>query len=177
MAESLAAQRAKLAAWFRTAQEALDRHDWRTAYGAYPRVIMEDEPTPWTPAPLDAQAARFILIGSAGLSAPGQTPFDADDPRGDPSWRAFPVDLDLTTTVIAHDHYDHAAAERDRNCVYPLERLRALAAQGEIGGLTATHLSFMGYQPDWANVMEVVAPALAEQAARQHPDAALLVPV
>ena len=170
-------QREALEAWFVEADEALRRKDWREAYGRYPRLNLTEEAVPWAPPPADLRRARFCLIGSAGLSAPGQLPFDTDNPRGDLSWRAMPADLDLATTTVVHEHYDHAAALADRNAVYPLDRLRELAAAGEIGGLTPTHFSFMGYIPDWAAVLERLAPALAEQVVAQRPDAALLVPV
>lgn len=179
MADSLDDQRAALREWLglERVEAALSEKDWRRAFAGYPRVNLEDIPVPWAPAPRDIRAARFTLVGSGGLYAPGQTPFDAGNPRGDATWRVFSSDLDLASTSVAHEHYDHAAAEQDHNVVYPLERLRALAASGEIGGITDRHFSFMGYQPDWAFVMDSFAPRLAKLVATQHPDAALLVPV
>jgi len=170
--------RAALDAWFHEARRDLERKDWRAAFGArYPRLNLEDAPVPWTPAPTDLRRARFTLVGSSGLYLSGQRPFDTDALRGDFSWRTIPVDADLSQSSLAHEHYDHAAANADRNSVFPLDRLRELANSGEIGGLTDTHFSFSGYLPDWAEVVDSFAPALAEQVAEQHPDAALLVPV
>jgi D-proline reductase (dithiol) PrdB len=171
-------ERVALEAWFRDAGPALERKDWRAAFGArYPRLNLEDAPVPWTPPPTDLHGARLTLVGSSGLSLAWQRPFDANALRGDFSWRLIPVSADLTTSQLTHEHYDHAAADLDRNSVFPLERLRELAASGEIGGLTGTHFSFSGYLPDWAEVVDHFAPALAEQVIQQHPDAALLVPV
>lgn len=179
MADTLQDQRAALREWFslERVQDALSQKDWRRAFGGYPRLKLEDLPIPWASAPIDIRAARFTLIGSGGLYGPGQTPFDAGNSHGDATWRVLVSDLDLASTSIAHEHYDNTAANLDRNAVYPLERLRALAASGEIGGLTDRHFSFMGYLPDWAHVMDTLAPKLAEQVATQAPDAAILVPV
>lgn len=179
MADSLDDQRAALREWFglERVRDMLEQKDWRRAFGGYPRLNLEDLPIPWAPAPADLRAARFTLVGSGGLYGPGQTPFDAGNPYGDATWRVVSSDLDLASTAIAHEHYDNTAAQHDRNAVYPLDRLRSLAANGEIGGLTDRHFSFMGYQLDWANVMDIVAPQLAEGVAAQHPDAAILVPV
>lgn len=170
--------RAALEAWLRDARSDLERKDWRAAYGArYPRLNLENAPAPWTPAPTDLHRARLILVGSCGLYLPGQQPFDTDALRGDFSWREIPTNADLSSSHLAHEHYDHTAADSDRNSVFPLDRLREMVAAGEIGGLTDTHLSFSGYLPDWSEVVDQFAPALAEQVALRHPDAALLVPV
>ena len=170
--------RAALERWFQETQPALERKDWRAAFGTgYPRLDLQNASVPWTPAPAGVRRARFTLIGSSGLYLPGQRPFDTDALRGDFSWRPIPVDADLAGSSLAHEHYDHAAAEADRNSVFPLDRLRELAASGEIGGLMDTHFSFSGYMPDWAEVVDAFAPALAVRVAQQHPDAALLIPV
>lgn len=170
--------RAALEAWFRDVQPELERKDWRAAFGArYPRLHLEDAPVPWALPPADLSRARLILIGSGGLYLPGQRPFAAGALRGDFSWRPIPVDADLATSHLAHEHYDHTAADLDRNSVFPLDRLRELVATGEIGGLTETHVSFSGYLPDWAEVVDHFAPAIAEYVLQQQADAALLVPV
>ncbi|MGH2516917.1 MAG: glycine/sarcosine/betaine reductase selenoprotein B family protein [Ktedonobacterales bacterium] len=171
-------ERTALEAWFQDVRADLERKDWRAAFGArYPRLNLEAAPVPWTPAPADLRNARITLIDSSGLYLPDQPPFDTDAIRGDFSWRPISVDADLTTSRLAHEHYDHAAADQDRNSVFPMDRLRELVAAGELGGLTDTHFSFSGYMPDWAEVVDRFAPALAEQVALQHPDAALLIPV
>lgn len=181
MADPLDQQEAALEQWLRdpVVRAELERKNWRAAFGRYPRLNLTEDPVPWATPPRDLAAARVMLVGSAGLSAPGQgqPAFNAADPYGDYSWRVLPRDLDLAQTTIAHEHYDHAAAEHDRDSVYPLDRLRALAQQGVIGGLTPEQLSFMGYLPNWQRVRDELAPALAEQVAQQQPDAVLLVPV
>lgn len=179
MADSLDDQRAALREWFalERVREMLEQKDWRRAFGGYPRLNLEDVPVPWASPPRDMRTARITLVGSGGVYGPGQSPFDAGNPYGDATWRVLSSDTDLASTAIAHEHYDNAAAQQDRNAIYPLDRLRTLAANGEIGGLTERHFSFMGYQPDWANVLDTFAPQLAGWVASERPDAVVLVPV
>jgi len=178
MTTPTADQRAALQSWLTEVRPDLERKDWRAAFGArYPRLDLQNAPVPWTPAPADVRRARFTLIDSSGVFLPDQLPFDTDALRGDFTWRPIPVDADLAASSLVHEHYDHGAAEADRNSVFPLDRLRELASSGKIGGLTQTHFSFSGYMPDWADVVDSFAPALAEQVIWQQPDAALLVPV
>jgi D-proline reductase (dithiol) PrdB len=168
------ASRAALESWLHEVRPDLEHKDLRAAFGArYPRLNLEVAPVPWTKAPNDLRRARLTLVGSSGLYLPGQQPFDTNALRGDFSWRPIPLDADLAVSGLAHEHYDHTAADGDRNSVFPLDRLRELASFGEIGGLTATNFGFSGYMPDWTEVADHIAPALAEQVIQQQPDAAL----
>lgn len=179
MADSLNEQKAALERWLSdpAVQADLERHDWSAAFKTYPRLNLEDEPIPWAGPLRDLRGARITLVGSAGLSAPGQPLFNAGDIYGDYTWRVLPSDIDLATTTVAHEHYNHVAADQDRNSVYPLDRLRDLVNEGFIGGLTANVFSMMGYLPLWPRTMYEFAPAFAELVAGEHPDAVLMVPV
>lgn len=168
---------AELEAWKAGAAELLARREWKAAFLRYPTLDLRDTPPPWAPPPVDLRHARLTLIGSAGIYANGQTPFDAEHPLGDHTYRALASDTDLSATRIAHDHYDNGAAREDRNAVYPLDRLRELVAAGEIGGLTEHVFTFMGYQPDYVLLMERFIPTLLDVVMIEQPDAALLVPV
>jgi D-proline reductase (dithiol) PrdB len=169
--------RARLEEWKTSAAEPLARHDWKSAFLRYPTLDLRDMPPSWATPPVDLRHARLTLIGSAGIYANGQTPFDADHPLGDYTYRALASDTDLSATQIAHDHYDNASARGDRNSVFPLDRLRELSVAGEIGGLTEHVFAFMGYQPDYVTLMERFIPSLLDAVMKEQPDAALLVPV
>lgn len=175
---SLEEQRAALSRWLEERRPELERGDFGAAFKGYPRLNLADEPIPWTPFSGDLAAARIALVSSAGVYVEGaQRPFDAADPYGDQSYRAVPLDTPTARLGVAHDHYDHAAAEQDVNAVYPVERLRELAAAGVIDGVVDPAFSFMGYNPDWAATWQTLVPPLTERIAALRPDAALLVPV
>src|SRR5581483_9311620 len=80
--------------------------------------------------------ARIALLTAAGASVRGQEPFDR---AGDESFREIPSDTPVTALEFGAGSYDHGAVNQDPNCMFPLERLRELAAAGEVGGLTAMH--------------------------------------
>jgi D-proline reductase (dithiol) PrdB len=64
---------------------------------------------------------------------------------GDASFRLIPGDVAASELTITHDYYDHSAADRDVNCVFPIERLRELVESKEIGGVVTQNVSFMGH--------------------------------
>ncbi len=169
--------RSDLNAWSVENHDLLAQRQWISAFKRYPRLDFSLNPAPFAAAPSSIRKSRVLLIGSAGISAPGQQPFDAMDPLGDYTFRLLPADFDLTTATLAHDHYDHEAADDDRNVVFPLERLREMVEMGEIGSLTDEHIAFMGYQPNYVTLIEDFIPALVRATKEQQADLALLVPV
>lgn len=86
---------------------------------------------------------RVALLTAGGVHRPDQTPFDMDDPDGDPTFRLVPPASDGLT--ITHDYYDHGAADEDVNCVFPIDRLHELAGDGTIGAVAPRHVSCMGH--------------------------------
>ena len=177
MAEPDAAGRAQLADWMTEAHEALEAHDWRQAFAGYPRLDLSQGTAPWTRPARSVRQSRLVLISSGGVSPATDPPFDAAAPLGDWTFRHVPVGQDLEHTTVSHDHYDTSFARVDRNCVFPLGRLRELADDGEIGSLTGTHFSFCGYLPDWATLLDRFIPEFVEAVTAERPDIALLVPV
>lgn len=90
-------------------------------------------------------AARVALLTTAGVHQVDQPPFDMDNPDGDAGYRLIAGDVPLERLRITHDYYDHHAADRDLNCVFPLERLRELASAGVIGAVAPHHVGMMGH--------------------------------
>lgn len=124
-------------------------------------------------------AARVALVTSAGLVMPGDTPFDLDLKGGDWSFRAIAGDADLAALGMFHksDAFDPAPIAADRNVAFPLDRLRDLAAAGDIGDVAPRHLSFMGSITLPDGLLAESAPAAADLLVGDGVDVALLVPV
>jgi D-proline reductase (dithiol) PrdB len=137
--------------------------------------------TPSAPARLRVPLARarVALVSSAGLVAPGDTPFDLAIRGGDCSWRTIAATIDPATLTIHHrsDAFDRAPLAADRNVVFPIDRLRALVAAGDIGELAPRHLSFMGSITAPGRLIRESAPAAAAVFVADQVDVALLVPV
>ena len=127
---------------------------------------------PWVGGP-PLRERRVALISTAGLQVRGDRPFDV----GDDDYRIIPGDVDPADLIISHisTNFDRTGFQQDYNVMFPLARLRELAADGLVGSVAAHHYSFMG-----ATTPETMAPTarhLAGLLKQDRLDAALLVPV
>ena len=130
------------------------------------------ETTPFVSGPPLAER-RVAVVTSAGLVRRGERPFVS----GDVDYRVLPADTPANQILMSHVsvNFDRTAFQRDINVVFPLDRLRAMAAAGAIGSLAATHYSFMGATDPRG--MEANARAVAGRLKSDQVDAVLLTPV
>jgi len=137
------------------------------------------DPVPFTRPSRRLPEARVALVTTGGVYLPSQAPFDCAVKGGDVSFREIPADADLPTLGIAHksDAFDQSGLQADRNLGLPLERLREMAARGEIGSLNGRALSFMGSITAPGRLVKETAPAAAALLAADGVDAAFLVPL
>jgi D-proline reductase (dithiol) PrdB len=130
------------------------------------------ERTPWVSGPTLSER-RLVLISTAGLHRKGDRPFtfDARD------YRIIPVAVAANQLVMSHlsTNFDRTGFQQDWNVVFPLDRLKELAAKQEIGSLAQYHYSFMGATDPLQ--MEATVRRLAEILKKDKVDSALLVPV
>jgi D-proline reductase (dithiol) PrdB len=127
---------------------------------------------PWAAGP-DLAKRRVALISTAGLHRRGDRPFESM--TGD--YRIIPGTIQARDLVMTHisTNFDRTGFQQDWNVVFPLDRLRELAAEGIIGSLAAYHYSFMGAADP--STMAASAKRLAGPLKGDQVDAALLVPV
>jgi D-proline reductase (dithiol) PrdB len=127
---------------------------------------------PWVSgAPLSQR--RVAIVSSAGLVRRGENPF-----RGrDADYRAIPSDTRPEDLLISHIsiNFDRTGFQEDWNVVFPLDRLKELAAEGIIGSVAATHYSFMGATDPVE--MEPYAREVAGRLKSDRVDAVILSPV
>jgi D-proline reductase (dithiol) PrdB len=137
------------------------------------------EPVPCAPLREPPSSARIALVTTAGLVPPGTPPFDAGVRGGDCSYRVIGAEAELARLEEHHRSasFDHSGIEQDRNLAFPLDRLRELAAAGEIGAVAPRHLSFMGSITAPGRLVRKAAPEAAALLVADHVDVALLVPV
>lgn len=106
---------------------------------------MEFGSTPWAPVVKPLSEMTVALVTTAGVHLKADRPFDMANKSGDATFRIIPSGSTAGDLSITHDYYDHSDADRDVNIVFPLERLRELAASGVIGAVAKRHYGFMGH--------------------------------
>ena len=127
---------------------------------------------PWNTGPPLARR-RVAMISTAGLHRRGDSPFT----WGSNDYRVIPGDASAGDLIMSHVsvNFDRTGFQQDLNVVFPLDRLRELAAEGVIGSVAAFHYSFMGATTP--QEMEPIARGLAALLKKDSVDAVLLVPV
>ena len=130
-------------------------------------------PVPWTPITKPLARCRVALVASGGVYVEGQQPFHF---RDDASIRLVPADTAMDRLRVAHFGYPTSDAEKDPNCVFPLERLREMVADGTIGGLAPSAVTFMGGIYSQRRVMEELVPAVLEKVKQHNVDLCYIVP-
>jgi D-proline reductase (dithiol) PrdB len=125
----------------------------------------------------DLNGLKLALISTAGLYLPEQPPFD-ERRGGDPTYREIPGEVNVADLRIAHKSsaFDQTGAQKDRNLVFPLDRLREMVEVQSIGALNHRHFSFMGSITAPGRLVRITAPEVADFLVADRIDAALLVP-
>lgn len=129
-------------------------------------------------AGVELSESRLLMITSAGVYLRSeQEPFDEPNLYGDYSLRTFPATTPFSALAYAHGHYDPTMIQEDAQVAIPLRHLEAMVAAGNVGEIAPDVVSFMGYQPDSARVVDKVVPRVVSLAREMAVDAALLAPV
>jgi D-proline reductase (dithiol) PrdB len=135
-----------------------------------------NDTTPLTPLTRSLRECRIAMLTSGGVSRKVDPPFNPQA-RNDLRVDAIANDTAADFFVIRDDYYNHADAERDINCIFPIERLRELAADHVIGRIAPHHYSgFMGRTYNRSAVINEAAPALARRLHDEKVDALVMVP-
>lgn len=136
--------------------------------------VYEFERTPFTQPPPLSQA-RVAIVTTAGLRTDGSALWLPGD-------QTFTLLNGQQRNVrLGHfsPNFDRSGFALDLNVVYPIDRLQELAANGTIGSVASTHISFMGAQPDHTlTTMRLdTGPAAAKILRDDGVDVVLLTPV
>ena len=139
---------------------------------------LEHDSTPWVTLSKPLSECKVALVTSAGLHLRDDKPFTRDDPGGEFTYRVIPSDCNSADVVQSHFSigFDHTGIYRDLNVTFPVDRLREMVADGEIGSLSADFYSFMGALRDASRVIEETGPEVARQLKDAGVDVVLLTP-
>jgi D-proline reductase (dithiol) PrdB len=130
-------------------------------------------PVPWTPLTKPLSDCRVALVASGGIHLDTQPPFHFKD---DASIRIIPTDAPMSRLRIAHFGYPTADAERDPNCVFPLEALREMVTDGAIKELAPEAITCMGGIYSQRRVSDELVPPVVDRIKQQNVDLCYLVP-
>jgi D-proline reductase (dithiol) PrdB len=142
------------------------------AQGLLNLPMPEMGPAPWV-APKPLREARIAIVTTAGLHRRS----DAKFVGGAVDYRILPDDTQPSEIMMSHVsvNFDRTGFQQDVNVVFPLDLLRELASQGEIGSVAKWHYSFMGATDPTR--MQESATQLARLLHDDKVDGVILVPV
>jgi D-proline reductase (dithiol) PrdB len=162
--------------WFELRRPLLEAGQWTEAMRDVPRLT-DLEPAQPRPLSRPLSESSVALVTSSAITQPGQPPMDGPNIEGDYTIRLLDIDTPTADLRTWHTHFDTTAAQQDMNVVYPIDRLKELAAEGVIGRVASPGVSYMGYFSNVFRIRDEVAPAIVEAVQRSGADAAVLVPV
>ena len=152
----------------------LNQRYQQQGFPPYQWTVNDDAPLTALTKPL--AECRVSMLTSGGVSHCSMPTWDAYA-RND--FRLDTVDPDATAAdfSVSDSYYDTTDATDDVNCVFPIDRLRELDADGTIGSVAPRLWSgFMGRIYKRTHVQDVAAPALFDELASDEVDLFLLVP-
>ena len=150
---------------------------WATVNERYPgSMIDKPDVVPLAPLPKPLAECRLTFISTSGVQPKGTPPFDTVHPVGDYTFRRVPSSAPVEELEIHQLKYPTVGANRDLNVIFPIERLRDLAAEGVIGGLTQHFYTFIGYNMDPERLERTLAEEIAAAVAEEGADIALAAP-
>ncbi len=112
-------------------------------------------------------------MASGGVYRTGQIAFHH---RDDISLRVIDASVPAAELRTSHFAYDQMDARIDPNVVFPVDTLRALAADGVIGDVSPLAYAFMGGIYSARRVRDTLAPEISRRLVADQVDLALLVP-
>ena len=131
---------------------------------------------PLTPLRKPLGECRVSLLTSGGVSRRDAAPWNPNA-RNDLRLDAIAADAPSDDFQVHDDYYDHRSVRQDLNCMFPIDRLRELAAERAVGAVAPRLWSgFMGRIYKRSAVVGEAAPALARELAKDEVDLFVLVP-
>lgn len=140
--------------------------------GLQSEIYVPITPQPvWTPVTKPLNEMRIAMATAAGVHLKSEKRFNF---AGDFSFRMIPGDASVDEMMVSHGGYDNGDVNKDINCMFPLDRLRELAAIGYIGSVAPEHFGFMGGGGDQDKFTEETGPEIARRLLAEGVDGVLL---
>jgi hypothetical protein len=165
----------KYAVWFREVAALLDAHQYPTAFKTYPFPAFEQ--APWAPVRIPLAKGCLGIVSTAALyRRNNDTPF-LDTVEGDSQVLELPGDVKVSELTTSHAHIPQDAITADANVALPLDALRAMVRDKQIGEIAPRFFSLNGYRSRADEVAMQTATKIAAAMADDGATHALIVPV
>lgn len=93
---------------------------------------------------------------------------------GDFTFRTIPGDTNTSDLMVSHGGYDNGDVNKDINCMFPLDRLRELKAEGIIKDIAPINIGFMGGGGNQEKFKNETGPEIAKILKDEGVDAVIL---
>ena len=120
-------------------------------------------PSVWAPVTKELKDMSIALATAAGVHKKSQERFNL---AGD-----FTPSSDL---MVSHGGYDNSDVNKDINCMFPIDRIHELAAEGFIRACAPVHAGFMGGGGNQEKFKHETGPAIAKMFVEEGVDAVIL---
>lgn len=128
-------------------------------------------PSVWTPVTKELKDMTIGLATAAGVHHKEDKRFDL---AGDFTWRKVTDKMKSEELMVSHGGYDNGDVNKDINCMFPIDRIHELAADGFIKACAPVHAGFMGGGGDQAKFKDETGPEIAKMFVEEGVDAVLL---
>ena len=144
----------------------------KTYKGMQSEIFVPITPPPvWTPVTKEIKDMKIALATAAGVHHNQDKRFNL---AGDFTFRLVKSDMPSSELMVSHGGYDNGDVNKDINCMFPIDRLHELAAEGFIGSVAETHIGFMGGGGDQDKFKNETGPAIAKILKDEGVDAVIL---
>lgn len=93
-------------------------------------------PSVWTPVTKELKDMSIALATAAGVHKKDQERFNL---AGDFTWRKIENTTPSSELMVSHGGYDNSDVNKDINCMFPIDRIHELAAEGFIRACAPVH--------------------------------------
>ncbi len=140
--------------------------------GLKSEIYVPITPAPvWTPVTKPLNEMKVALASAAGIHLKEQERFNL---AGDTTYRIIPGDTPSDDLMVSHGGYDNADANRDINCMFPIDRMHELVKDGVIKEFSDINVGFMGGGGDQSAFHDHTGPEIARILKEANVDAVLL---
>ena len=128
-------------------------------------------PMVWTPVEKELKDMTVALATAAGVHQVDQERFNL---AGDFTWRKIDDTWPSSELMVSHGGYDNGDVNKDINCMWPIDRLHELVAEGFIKETAPFNAGFMGGGGNQEKFKHETGPAIAKMMVEENVDGVIL---